>query len=250
MSKQVHILNGDALKAQFPDPISGDIIIVRECLVDGDVTGNTIKEFYSTRAKFLKSCLQENSTDFYYQKTVVEFEKIRELTEKSEINLWFEDDLFCQVNLWFVFHLLNKSGKSYSVNLVRPNEKNRYNFGGMSQSELIEAFQNKTKIEEYEYIEFAKFWNLYQEKNIDKMLKIATKLNDKYSFILPAVIAFSELIPQNGRLSKPEQTLIQIKHELNTTEFEPVFKEFCKREAIYGFGDLQVKRILDKLNIS
>jgi len=37
--KQYHILNGDALKEQFPDRIKGKIIIARECLVDGNVTG-------------------------------------------------------------------------------------------------------------------------------------------------------------------------------------------------------------------
>jgi len=28
------------------------------------------------------------------------------------------------------------------------------------------------------------------------------------------------------------------------------FNEFCKREAIYGFGDLQVQRILNELKSS
>jgi hypothetical protein len=35
--------------------------------------------------------------------------------------------------------------------------------------------------------------------------------------------------------------------ELGTTDFGLIFKEFNKREAIYGFGDLQVKRLLDGL---
>jgi hypothetical protein len=29
--------------------------------------------------------------------------------------------------------------------------------------------------------------------------------------------------------------------------FGTVFQEFCKRESIYGFGDLQVKRIFDEV---
>jgi hypothetical protein len=35
--------------------------------------------------------------------------------------------------------------------------------------------------------------------------------------------------------------------DLETDEFGPVFKEFNKRESIYGFGDLQVKRIFDEI---
>ena len=35
--------------------------------------------------------------------------------------------------------------------------------------------------------------------------------------------------------------------ELNTEQFGLIFKEFCNRESIYGFGDLQVKRLLDEI---
>ena len=43
------------------------------------------------------------------------------------------------------------------------------------------------------------------------------------------------------------KSLKQIISELKTHEFDPVFKEFCQREAIYGLGDLQVKRMFDKI---
>ena len=42
--KQYHILNGDSLKDQFPNKINGDIIITRECFVDGDVKGGNLVE--------------------------------------------------------------------------------------------------------------------------------------------------------------------------------------------------------------
>ena len=42
-------------------------------------------------------------------------------------------------------------------------------------------------------------------------------------------------------------SLIQIIKELKTEEFGPVFKEFNKRESIYGFGDLQVKRLFNQI---
>jgi len=35
--------------------------------------------------------------------------------------------------------------------------------------------------------------------------------------------------------------------ELETQDFGPVFREFTKRESIYGYGDLQVKRLFDEL---
>ena len=35
--------------------------------------------------------------------------------------------------------------------------------------------------------------------------------------------------------------------ETKSKAFETVFTEFTKREEIYGFGDLQIKTIYDKL---
>ena len=39
-----HILNGDALKSQFPERILGEIIVARECLVDGPVEGHRLTD--------------------------------------------------------------------------------------------------------------------------------------------------------------------------------------------------------------
>ena len=79
------------------------------------------------------------------------------------------------------------------------------------------------------------------------MLKIATELESSYPFIYKALEAHISRFPTDGTLSKPRQSLIEIMNELNTREFGPVFREFSRREAIYGFGDLQVKRLLDDL---
>ncbi len=35
--------------------------------------------------------------------------------------------------------------------------------------------------------------------------------------------------------------------ERNTVEFGQIFKTFCIREEIYGFGDLQVKILVDEI---
>ena len=66
-------------------------------------------------------------------------------------------------------------------------------------------------------------------------------------FILTSAEAHIERIPINGELGRPSQSLIQVIEDLETDEFGPVFREFNKRESIYGYGDLQVKRIFDEI---
>lgn len=107
--KKYHILNGDTLKGQFPSAIEGEIIVLRECLVDGPVLAINLHEFYQIRARFISREYNINTTD-YFDRTVPELEKIDRIAEGSEINFWFEDDLFCHVNFWFaVFRTLSRS---------------------------------------------------------------------------------------------------------------------------------------------
>ena len=88
-----HILNGDALASSFADTkLEGEVIVFREALVDGDVTGNSLQEFWQTRADYLQ--VERNE---YYTSVVNEIGKILKAPGNSEFNLWFEYDLFKRV---------------------------------------------------------------------------------------------------------------------------------------------------------
>ena len=98
-----HILNGDSLACSFPETkINGEMIVVREGLIDGDLSGDTLPYFWQSRAKYMGLAEAE-----YHNNVVKEFEKIMNAPDNSEFNLWFEYDLFCQVNMWFVISIIN-----------------------------------------------------------------------------------------------------------------------------------------------
>ena len=108
MKKEYHILNGDALKEQFPEDIKGTLIIARECLIEGNVDGDTFDSFFNNRAQFISKNYGDTK-EAYLQNVKTEFQKILTLEPDSNVNLWFEDDLFCQVNFWFIIHLLSEN---------------------------------------------------------------------------------------------------------------------------------------------
>ena len=245
MNTQYHILNGDCLKEVFPSSIPGEIIVARECLVDGDVTGNTLDELFHTRAQFMSNNYEGCAEQDYYNKTVSEFQKILNVTDDADIYLWFEDDLFCQVNLWFTCYLLNTSERQNPIFLVRPEVHSQYGFGGLDEVGLDSIYKNRLLLTELDTL--ASLWRHYQKDDLEQLQKIANELESKYPFILKAVHAHIERHPSKDTLGRPSRSLIQIMKELNTEEFEPVFKDFCKRESIYGFGDLQVKRLLERI---
>lgn len=240
--KQVHILNGDALKQQFPESITGEQIVLRECFVDGDVNASTLSDLFAVRAKFI-SQNYGGTEEEYLNKAVSEILKIKNIDPQDEIHLWFEQDLFCQVNMWFAINLLatNKN----KIYLVKPEKHSQYGFGGLGQSQLVTCYQNKLPISQIE--DFSLLWKAYQVDDFESQLVLVHKLKDDFPFLLPAIKAHIQRFLVNGNLDRPSNSILEIMKELNTKEFGPIFKEFSKRESIYGFGDLQVKRLYNEI---
>lgn len=245
---QYHILNGDSLKLQFPRTIVGEIIVARECLVDGNVQGHDFDSLMNNRANFI-SQFPECTPEDYYVKTVPEFKKIISLNSGSEITCWFEDDLFCQANFWYVLFLLSQKNteREYRIFLARPNKGNEYSFGHMSLSELTEAFNNRRLISAEQVAMLRELWPNYQNNDHDKLRDIAKRLKDHFPFLLPAVNAHIARTPDENGLGYPERVMLEIINAQKTPTFKTVFRVFHQRMALYSFGDLQVKVMYDRL---
>src|SRR3712207_6301561 len=96
-----HVLNGDALVDRFLDTgLSGEMVVARECLIEGDLSGSTRDAFYLARANYLALAYNEVQKN-YFEEVASEFEKLTTAPSPSEFNLWFGYDLFCRANLWF-----------------------------------------------------------------------------------------------------------------------------------------------------
>ena len=246
---EFHILNGDALKHQFPDSLIGELIVARECLVDGDVSAASLDQLFELRAEYLSNAYDSEKV-FYHNEVIPEFKKIISLPNKSTINLWFEDDLFCQVNLWFVSYLVHKFASPSHAFLVRPHTDIQYGYGGLNSDGLKDAFRSKTRLSHDDLKFFASLWELYQNQNHAEILELAVKHSEKFPFLEDAAKANLDRFPEDRSPGRPEQTLLDIMKETGSDEFGPVFREFHKRESIYGFGDIQVKRMFDELRNS
>lgn len=242
MAPVYHILNGDALMDQFPTDLEGEKIVMREALVDGEVSGETLEAFYATRDRFMSQHYPECEPGDYHKVTVPEIQKIQNIPIGSEVNLWFEDDLFCQVNFWFVVWLLHSNGHR-NLFLVRPDAHTHYGFSRFDREGLKSLMDQRILLTQLETI--ASLWGHYQNRELDMLTEKAALLK-QFPFILEAVQAHRDRFAENGP-GRPERSLARIMEELGTTDFGPVFGAFCKEESIYGFGDLQVKRIYDKL---
>ncbi|WP_420317031.1 DUF1835 domain-containing protein [Ekhidna sp.] len=239
-----HILNGDSLKGQFPkDQIEGEIVVARECMVDGPVSEVNLESLFEKRAKFIA---ESYGIDDYFEKSVPEINQIIQIKDGANVSIWFEEDLFCQTNLWFVCSLLYQ--KNISVSLVLPNGSNlAYGFGGLDKQGLISAFENRKSLTPINVNQFALLWFAYRNDDIERLLKLGVQVHSDFPFVMNAIEAHFDRQPQAGKPGKPEQIICDIMKEEATQDFKVVFREFTKRAPIYGFGDLQVKAIFDRL---
>ena len=245
-----HILNGDALLERLPASIPGHRIVFRECLVDGTVQGETLEELYATRAEFLGSAYPGESEAAYHENVVPELNRIPALPGHSGAVLWFEDDLFCQVNLWFVAHMLCETGKAFHAYLVRPTASLQYGFGGMDEAAFWDAMQKPIILDAAALKVLVDCWLAYQAGDLDALQKLASENADRFPFLPKAVQAEVDRHPDNdGAPGAPERILLEAMEEHGSDDFGPVYQHFWKHGAIYGFGDLQVKRLFDQLKV-
>jgi hypothetical protein len=236
-----HILNGDALDHQLPDQLNGERIIMRECLMEGPVKADSFDAFVRLRSDFVSKTFGD---PHYEDQVIPELQKIQRIEDKSQVFLWFEDDLFCQVNLWYVMHqLVNKS--SLKIHLVRPSIESPYGFGYYDSEGLIPLFEQSTLITQLDVL--ASLWTHYQNEDWELLVQSAQALTHTFPFIASAVDAQVARIPDDHSEGRPLETLRTIVAEMGSDNFKDIFSAFTNREAIYGMGDLQVKNMLKKL---
>ena len=237
-----HVLNGDSLDQQLPASVEGTRIVFRECLVDGPVKAVNEDDFFARRAEFLFITYHTSPAE-YMQGSKLALQKLDHLPAGAEVNLWFEDDLFCQVNCWYVFWRLRTADCRLFV--VHPPAQSPYSFGHVPPSDLPDLLAARTPVTHLQ--ELATLWPAYAAGDNTQLVAIAHQLQGAYPHVVPAAEAQRDRMPANNQAGRPMQALQQIIDELGTEEFTLVFREFCKREGIYGFGDLQVKRLYDEL---
>ncbi len=242
----LHILNGDALKERFPFPLDQNVLIFRESLVDGPAPELVFPDFYHQRAEYME---REYAIpkQVYFRDTVPQIDRIRLAEPAGEFVLWFERDLFCQVNLWCTLALLKARAAQSSLSLVLPFDNTPYAFSGMGPKALKKAFEDRILLSTQEVSDLASLWEAYQKGNTAEMKSLSRQFEGNLDFMAKTVDAHLDRLPLNDPGSRPMRALLRLKGELGD-HFGAVFQAFSRVEAIYGFGDLQVRRMWEALD--
>ncbi len=194
----------------------------------------------------------ETTKSEYHSYVVKEFEKILKAPDNSEFNLWFEYDLFCQVNMWFVISLINSltiKKKVYAVytSYLDKTSKQFWNgFGQANSSELTICFADRSLLNNGDLQFGENLWAAYKIDNLKELVRLANKPSSAFPYLQEVIKAHIDRFPKDGTIGRPEKVLDDIIENIST-DFNKVCKEFWNRESIYGFGDTQLKKLYDKV---
>ena len=230
-SPVIHIINGDALEDQFPKDLPGEILVFRECLIEGPKKVVEFEAFFASRAVYLSDAYDPKIKESYSRELSVPLMKIVTDLKPSEIVLWFEEDLFCQTNFWFICYFLEDSGFGGKVSWAKPSGVAKYNFGLLSKEALTAVFEDRLPVN---IAKIALLWQAYSVNDSDKLLRLVAGIAGLSQYIIPAAIAYRDMNTSTIEKSRPYLSLLAITKTLKTTHFGKVFMVFCKKEAVYA----------------
>jgi len=245
-----HVLNGDALVDRFKATgLTGEMIVARECLIEGDLKGDTVQEFLENRAHFIEDEFNE-ARIHYYDNVVHEFEKLLNAEPGSEFNLWFGYDLFCQANMWFIISLISHLEGDKEIYVVYPSFRDKHEiwleFGRADVTQLQDAYNKRTRFQERDLRLADDLWIAYKHADLARLNDLSIYTSPCFPYLQDVCSAHIDRFPYKGRKGRPERVMEDILKK-NVRDFRTAFIEFTAREGVYGFGDDQVRKIFDKV---
>ncbi len=241
----LHVLPGDATVNAFEDSgIEGEIAVCRECLVDGDLSGSTLPEFWENRAAISGRRVSGCKCVTITKRLFPSLQSLPSCGPDSQISLWFEYELFCQTNMWFCLSLLAESTADiFRVAPVKLSDENVWEgFGGLTPRDMKECFDARVKLSPDDIRLGSDLWSAYRISDHQKLEELSRIESDVFPKIREVCVAAIE------KDSRPKEVIREIIRN-GVSEFDEVFREFKDRAGVYGYGDAQVKKIWQDLRI-
>ncbi|QCE43016.1 DUF1835 domain-containing protein [Psychroserpens sp. NJDZ02] len=248
----LHITNGSSLTDYLTKiNFKGDTLTWHEMLCEGP----TVKEintpdFFKTRKTFL-----EDVYDLEYDIDSIknEFNKLDDVSKYTAIVLWFEYDLFCHINLIAAISLIKQKGIELPLYLVCSGriagEKDLKVLSDLSEQQLLNEYENKIKLNVDDIATAQKAWRIYCEHD-HNLLKELIVRPSSFKYLSNCLKAHLRRFPdtRSGLNTLEYNTLILIK-EHTVTSRNHLLGYCLHYQGYYGFGDLQLERMINRLEL-
>ena len=255
MAKVLHILNGDSTASTLKHTtIEGDIIVWREMLCEGLICKEVgSDEFWLKRYAFFKNEVGIDKLE-YYDKIIKEIVKLKDISYYEEVVLWFEYDLFCQVNLMALCtYLLENYRKSVTYYLVcTGKEKGKEQLQTLSDYDAesyLKLLEKRVKLSRSKLLFAKQCWEIYVENNPEKLNTFNFSKYSTFPYFQKAINQHLERFPKANGLNQIQQKILEVidTGNMNKNQIVNEMLIWQSMKTVYGFGDLQYSLYLDKL---
>jgi hypothetical protein len=232
----LQLLNGDATAAVFPASLPGERAVWRDIMVEGPAVADG-----AARAAWLAPRLGVTSAEYQARWRDGEATLERAITH-DEIILWFEQDLFCAINLWFLVERLQAAQR---LSLVFPPLSVTFaGLGTLAADAFVPLFERRVPLDAEPRTEARVLWAAYAAPEPTSFSRAAGHL----PFARTAVRLHLGRFPSTTHgVDEIELATLQ---ELTggPRNFGELFASVAQRELrAYGMGDVQYAAALREL---
>lgn len=253
MKSLLHITNGDSFTERLKSlPLKGDIITWREMLCEGQTLSNVGSEsFWKTRFEFLNKNYRVTKS-WFVEKTLKEYRSLCNHKQQDRIVLWFEYDLFCQINMIAVLSWLKTYRRHAEISLVcsgtEDNTGHLYGLNELTDEQLLALYKKRTVLtqDDIEYADYV--WQLYCSDNPMRLENLGDFGKFQFEYLSDALQAHLRRFPsiKNG-LNAVENNILDIAVEHKPKSKRDLTGTVLRNQGFYGFGDTQYDRAISNL---
>lgn len=250
--KTLHITNGDSLTNYLKElDFAGDFLTWQEMLCEGPTEIKIDTEsFFNKRKVFLNEFYDIEINESEY---VSEIQKLDHLENYKGIVLWFEYDLFCHINLVAVISLLQQKQAKQPLYLVCsgriPSGKNLKGLSELSSGQLFSHYDKKVKLTAEDIDIAVSVWKTYCGKDHNLLRHYITQ-KSSFKYLSNCLKAHLERFPDlKSGLDIIEENILTIIRDQNIKSRNHLLGYALNYQGYYGYADIQLSRIIDKLSI-
>ncbi|MGB5238003.1 MAG: DUF1835 domain-containing protein, partial [Flavobacteriaceae bacterium] len=170
----------------------------------------------------------------------------------DQIILWFEYDLFCQINMLAVLSWLKTHRRYAQISLVCSGDEDGsekfFGLNELSDEQLIRLYDNRVHLSQND-IEYADYvWQLYCSDNPIRLENLIDYENYQFKYLSDAIKTHLKRFPTitNG-LNEVENNILKISRDQKPKSKTALMGNIIQNQGFYGFGDTQYERIISNL---
>jgi hypothetical protein len=248
-----HIHNGESTAGTLREfGFPGEHFAFQEVLMAGPTpSGMSPDEWLATRARYLSDAYDLNLEDCR-DNLLKQEAALQRFSEHDEAILWFEHDLFCQINLiylldWFAKQSLGKTKLSLICIGEFPGVEDFRGLGQLSGEQLTSLFDGRHRVTEQDFGLATQAWAAYCSADPRVILQLLEGDTSAMPLLRNALLLhlarFPSVVNGLGRVENKALELIST----GAIEFKSLFPRFAREEPVYGLGDSQFWNELKRL---